>query len=274
MDLDNVKTNKPLVAICIPTYEKIEYVQRLMESIRKQKYNNYIVIITDDSRTKNIEEYIETLRNCKVFYHHNTKQEGAPQNTNNAINLALKKNAEIIKIMFQDDWFTYDYSLEKMVHKLYSAKTDVIFTGNFEVFPNKTTEHICLKEEIKEIESDVSFLFRKNCLGAPSNILYKSEVIYFDPAYTWLLDVDFYLRLLPGKKLDYIYEPLISIGHDGEQLTDFYSQNPGLRLKETFGQYRKYKWLHNKRNRFYVCRYVWDCCKIIIKKNLKKYKGK
>lgn len=42
----------PKVAICIPTYEKPELLERLLDSIVKQSYDNYFVIVTDNSETK------------------------------------------------------------------------------------------------------------------------------------------------------------------------------------------------------------------------------
>lgn len=253
------------VGICMPVYEKLDLFKRAMESIKKQSYSDYIVIITDNSSTDLIEAYLKEFSDMKILYCHNEKNLGASGNINKAISLAIEHKVDIIKILFQDDWFASKDSLEKMVHRLYVTGADVIFTGNYEVYPDKKAKHICSKEEIKKIKDDISYIFRRNCLGAPSNILYKLDATYFDATYTWLLDVDFYLRLLPGKKLDYIYEPLISIGHDGEQLTDFYTQNPQLIIRETYRQYRKYSCLHSKINRIHLYLYSWKIVKGIIR---------
>lgn len=255
----------PKVAICIPTYEKPELLERLLDSIEKQNYDNYIIIVTDNSETNSIEDIIEKINNLKICYWHNEHQLGATGNTNKAIDKAVEIGAELIKIMYQDDWFSEKESLKKMVEKLMSEKLDIVFTGSWEVYNSYTTERICSYDEIRKIEEDEGVLFRANLLGAPSGMLFKPCDCRLDITYTWLLDVDFYLRLLKGKKWGYIYESLISIGHDGEQLTDYYSQNPLLILKETSRQYRKYKWLHTFPNRVYILKKTWECIKCYLK---------
>ncbi len=40
------------VAICIPYYKKIEALKRLLDTIMRQDFDNYIVIVSDDSDAK------------------------------------------------------------------------------------------------------------------------------------------------------------------------------------------------------------------------------
>ena len=258
-----------MVAVCIPVYEKIELLQRLLGSILKQTYDKYIIIITDNSETDIIEEYMQTYHDRRIIYYHNEYNLGASENTNQSIRYAIKYNADVIKIIYQDDWFTYEYSLERMVQRLMETESDIIFTGNIESFPNHKKERICSESQINRVKNDLTFIFRANILGAPSNILFKSSEIFFDSAYTWLLDVDFYLRVLRNKKLEYIYEPLVTIGHDGDQLTDYYMMHPEIMLKETLSLYKKHKVLHTNKNIRYLFHFIWICIKISIKKVVK-----
>ena len=66
------------------------------------------------------------------------------------------------------------------------------------------------------------------------------------------MDVDFYFNILNNYNFEYIYEPLMSIGHDGDQLTDYYKAHPRERIVEARRQYRKYKYIHSQENRFYI----------------------
>ena len=49
------------VSICIPTYENAEEVARLIGSIGIQTFQDFEVVITDDSRDNKIEEFIHRL---------------------------------------------------------------------------------------------------------------------------------------------------------------------------------------------------------------------
>ena len=48
-----------LVAICIPYYEKISLLKRLIASILNQTYQNYVVIVVDDGSDINAQKYIQ-----------------------------------------------------------------------------------------------------------------------------------------------------------------------------------------------------------------------
>lgn len=246
---------KPFVAICIPVYEKLELFKRLEESVLKQSYKNYMVIVTDNSMTKDIELYIKNspLKTSKSFiYIHNDHNLGASGNTNKCISIGIRKGAELIKIMYQDDYFAFPNSLEKMVHTIEKEKTDALFTGDYEDFHGKKVERVTSREDIRKIREDLSFLFRANLLGAPSVMLFRPVSMKFDIKLQWLLDVDFYLRLLNGRRFSYIYEPLTGIGHDGNQLTDICMSRPEVVIKETLTVYRRYRWLHTRENHRHV----------------------
>jgi glycosyltransferase involved in cell wall biosynthesis len=63
--MDNKGTRQNLISICIPAYEKPEALNRLLQSISIQRFRNFEVIITDDSKTdaaeKIVAAYIDKL---------------------------------------------------------------------------------------------------------------------------------------------------------------------------------------------------------------------
>lgn len=100
----------PKVSICIPAYNNVNEVKRLLESIFLQSFKNYEIILTDDSTNNEISELIEQMGRQKIRYIHNPKPLGHIFNWNRALSEA---KGEYIKIMFSDDWFTSSDSLEK-----------------------------------------------------------------------------------------------------------------------------------------------------------------
>ena len=46
----------PKVSICIPAYNNVNEVKRLLESIFLQRFKNYEIILTDDSTNNEISE--------------------------------------------------------------------------------------------------------------------------------------------------------------------------------------------------------------------------
>ena len=245
--------NSYLVAICIPSYNHPDYLVRLLTSIQLQTYSRYVICITDNTRSDCLEKIVKEYADPRIIYIHNEENVGAVNNVNRCIKLALNQDVDLIKIMFQDDWFTQKESLARMVEKLAYESADVVFSANYEVYSSgEIVYRKAAKNFLSEQSKDLSAIYRTNQLGAPSNLLYRAEDIYFDINYTWLMDVDFYLRLLNNKRMVYDTRPNICIGHDGDQLSDYYYRKPFKVLKETCGLYNKYNWLHNNKNRKYI----------------------
>src|SRR3954465_8010288 len=103
----------PLVSICVPAYKRVEFLQRLLESIAIQRFSDFEVVVTDDSNNQSVKELLENYRDrFSITYHKNEKQLGTPENWNACISIAKGK---WIKLMHDDDWFNDDSSLEEFV---------------------------------------------------------------------------------------------------------------------------------------------------------------
>ena len=50
---------QPLVSICIPTYKQIPYLKKCIESVLKQDFEDYELIITDDSPDDSVEVFLK-----------------------------------------------------------------------------------------------------------------------------------------------------------------------------------------------------------------------
>jgi glycosyltransferase involved in cell wall biosynthesis len=97
----------PMISICIPTYEMggkgLKFLRQGIESIRLQTFDNYEIIISDNSKVDDIENYCnEVKKDLNIFYIRNLNKIGISSNINFAIEHA---KGNIIKILFQDDFF-------------------------------------------------------------------------------------------------------------------------------------------------------------------------
>ena len=253
---------QPLVGICIPVYEQPDLLKRAIKSVIEQEYTNYIVFVTDDSITDSIEEYVIGLKNNKVKYYRNKERLGATSNTNKSLELAIETGVDLIKILYQDDWFSDKQSLGEMVEIQQRTNADIIFSGNIESYIDHTDIHLCSKDDIKNVIQNPLELFKGNVLGAPSILMYKTCNIFLNPRYSWLLDIEFYIRLMKNKKIEYIYKPLISIGHDGDQLTDKFYKKPYKMWLEKVKLFFEIKELQNIRNIIHIIKYLKICISI------------
>lgn len=95
---------QPLVTVYIPTYNRIQLLQRAIDSVFNQDYENIEIIVVDDKSTDQTHEYLEKLakENTRFKYFINTENAGACFSRNKAIFAA---NGEFITGLDDDDYF-------------------------------------------------------------------------------------------------------------------------------------------------------------------------
>lgn len=236
----------PKVSICIPAYNQVVYLKRTLDSILSQTYQDYEIIVTDDTPGLIVKELVDQYDFAgKLRYFKNEKSLGTPQNWNEAIK---KAGGDYIKILHHDDWFTTDTSLAQYVDLLDESGSYFAFSGSLVLFPNGDNWiHSILPGEIDKIKDNPFYLFLSNRIGSPSAIIYRKEVFeFFDINLKWLVDVDFYIRVIHKfKHVSYSPEPLVTtFGAEG-RVTDFCIDNPQVEIFENFYVFDKVKPLLN-----------------------------
>lgn len=256
------------VAICIPTYKNVEFVRRLLDSIQKQEYSNFVVIISDDTRGLDIEKLVSEYSTLSIDYNRNEKKLGSTKNTNKAIEIAQKYSPDYIKIMHQDDYFSVENSLLKLVQAMKENQdVDLIFTATTVKSQKYEYKRMVSKEQITELNKDFRILYSANTIGAPSATMIRNKGIMMDPNLIWYVDIEWYMRILcNNNKIKYIEEPLITIYHSEHQVTQSCIYNPKLCLNELLYMYKKCLFLHQDKCKDILIEKVniyWERIKII-----------
>lgn len=246
----------PKVSICIPAYNNVNEVKRLLESIFLQRFKNYEIILTDDSTNNEISELIEQMGRQKIRYIHNPKPLGHIFNWNRALSEA---KGEYIKIMFSDDWFTNSDSLEKMAALLDNRpEASLAFCGTMQVPldspQNKGAYARCAQKwYIDRLNNDYRNLFLGNEIGAPSATIYRSCDVRFDEKSNWASDMFLYFEILKKNPVfAYTEEALISIGIHEEQYTGMFKEKDIRKFNDMQFLYEKYELWQSKNCRDYM----------------------
>lgn len=209
------------ISICIPAYQRIAYLQRLLDSICVQSFIDFEVVITDDSPDDTVEQLCKSYSNkFNLFYCRNSPKLGTPENWNEAIRHA---KGEWIKLMHDDDWFASPDSLQKLYNLTKtSSNIGFVFCGSTIIENNSIvrTENISRFRE-KLLRKDPQNLFFRNFIGPPSVIMHRNDqMIWYDKRMKWLVDVDFYIRyLLHDPVFSFTREYLINVGFNEGQVT-------------------------------------------------------
>lgn len=268
-------STKGLVAICISTYQKTDYIKRLLDSIKIQTYKEFIVVISDDTEDSSIEKIVTNYKDIQIDYHRNSVKLGPTCNTNNAIELAQKYNPEFIKVMHHDDCFSNTDSLQKMVEVINgNLDADLVFAATIEKHPDKEYIRLLTEYEWKSLKEDFKVLYIGNYIGAPSATIVRNNGILMDSNLVWYVDIEWYLQILNNnRKIIYIKEPLITVNHSETQVTKSCIYNPKIWIHEAIYIYKKWEFLHEDQFKDYLIETLerqWNRLNIIEKYRDKK----
>jgi len=228
------------VSICIPAYKHPDFLQRCIDSVLIQEFQDYEIIITDDSPDDALEKFIKTYDDSRIHYHRNQKPLGSPLNWNEAIK---KAKGEYIKIIHHDDWLSSPQSLGKYVALLdENPDTDISFSGFWNIYPDGNNEkRVAPTAFLDRLKKYPETVFLANRLGPPSACVFRNNKQYFfDSELIWVVDIEFYIRVISVKR-KYIYspEPLVNIGISQHQITYSILIESKTRVKEVTGIFEK-----------------------------------
>ena len=140
------EAGKPLVSIIVPVYKVEKYLQRCLDSIAAQTYQNIEVILVDDGSPDNCgeicEAFAKTNTYTKVIHQ---KNQGLSAARNNAV---PESHGEYITFVDSDDYITPDY-VEYLVSLCESFDAEVS-VGSF-VFQYDNKESAVPREESRRM---------------------------------------------------------------------------------------------------------------------------
>jgi len=204
----------PLVSICIPTYEMegkgLHFLQRALKSIELQSLEDYEVVVTDDSRDSVIQNFCLQVEGLRYFK--NDNRLGMAGNTNRSINEA---KGEIVKLLYQDDYFAHRHALRDMVK------------GMTPMFTWLVTACVHSPDGVHWFGEHIPFYSKDaNTIGSPSVVMFRRSVVErFDERMSWVLDLDFYRRMFKRYGLPKIVNQTnVVIGIGPHQMTYLMSE--------------------------------------------------
>ena len=225
----------PLISICIPAYKRIDYLQKLLDSISIQTYKDYEVIVTDDSPDESVGNFVKNFISIKnIRYYKNLKVLGTPENWNESIR---KAKGKWIKLMHDDDWFVDENSL-KIFYEATLKNTDCsfIFAAH-----NNVNEKSNFQETVRLnwwksflLNQSPLNLFNKQFVGSPSTTLIRRDIdLFYDSSFKWVVDFEYYIRCLRRRKrYYYIRAIIINVGLNEEQVTKTSFRVPEIEIPE------------------------------------------
>lgn len=211
----------PLVSVLIPTYNRLEYFRKALNSALNQTYKNIEIIVTDDSTNDEVYKYIQSLKYSNIFYYKNLTTIGGARNF---ICAYEKSNGEYITFLMDDDIFAPN-KIEKMLsHFLEDTANEITLITSYRPFIDKNgreiPDSIYNKKKFQQTtildgqKAGNSIIAEFNWIGEPTTPLFRKKDltelfgVFSDRLYRSGVDLVSWLNLLSKGNLLYISEPL------------------------------------------------------------------
>ena len=104
-----MKNNEEFISILITNYNKSKFLKKSLDSLKKQNYKNFEIIIFDDCSTDNSLKIIKKFKKINLITNKKKKFISPALNQINGILKCFKKSkGKIICLMDADDYFKKD----------------------------------------------------------------------------------------------------------------------------------------------------------------------
>ena len=234
-------------SIIIPTYNQLPLLKRALESVMLQQGADYEVIVTDDSDNNEIYTYIEALDNQTIRYFHHNSTGRAADNWNFGLS---KAEGKFVILMHHDEALTNSQYLSLMAQTLTDADVAIadVEVMNYGKQSSRWLSHLTKVLCNKHPE----WLFLQNAIGPTACVAFKRNQLQpFNPDLKWLVDIEWYYRLLKGQPVSFcqVCKVQSNHGHAGQisqqlDIMQAFSQDKAI-ISQTHGNnVRLMLWLY------------------------------
>lgn len=197
------------VSVIIPVYNAENYISVALDSISKQTFKNYEIIIVDDGSKDNTKSIIDNYCSENISYiHQNNKGPSAARNCG----IQTAKGDYIAFLDADDVWLPSKLAIQT---ELLNAHRSVgLVTSGFQIIDSEGTKTATeLGTNIAQCDDIVEMLIIRNIMrGGPSGVLIRAECLkevgLFDETLRGAEDRDLWLRVAQKFEIMIIENPL------------------------------------------------------------------
>jgi teichuronic acid biosynthesis glycosyltransferase TuaG len=246
--VNNCELLTPLISVIMPAYNCEKFVEAAVNSVLKQTYNNYELIIIDDCSHDDTTRIIDKLskEDSRLRFYLNEKNQGVSATRNRAISLA---KGEWVAFLDSDDCWE-STKLEKQIQYVNTINASFLFTGVSYIDEDGKSY-----KGIFEVPEKVSYsqLLKQNVISCSSVLIKKKYIEKYkmekDDTHE---DYGAWLRILKVVPFAYgVNEPLLIY----RRLRNSKSGNKVNSLKMAYKTYR-YVGLTPIVAGYYLCWYI------------------
>ena len=197
----------PKVSIIVPTYNRSAYLQETINSIQRQSFSDYEIIITDNCSTDDTEHVVKSFADPRIVYSKNAENLGSVNNYNKAMEMV---KGEFIHLFSDDDIMLDDCLADKLaiferyptvaivhsdINTIDKSGSIIQNSHSFNVYKKWARLHAVSGIFDKKLYH--KFLMANNFICMPAVMMRTSvfnKIGYFDPALSYIVDWQYWLK--------------------------------------------------------------------------------
>jgi len=204
--------SEPLVSICIPTYNRADFLDKAIRSALQQTYRNIEIIVIDNASTDNTDEILSRFNDLRLKYIKNTENFGLFGNFNRCIEQA---RGEYIHILHSDDTIepTFTECCMKFIQDHPSVR---ITTTSARIVTGDSERDISFsdKDLVIKAPEGLKYLFcYRNFIVCPSVMVHRDvyrDVGNYSLEYPYSSDLYQWFRILRGYDIGYVSRAVLN----------------------------------------------------------------
>jgi glycosyltransferase involved in cell wall biosynthesis len=255
----------PKFSIIIPTYNRVDFIEKTIKSVLTQTFTDFEIIVVDDGSTDNTEEVVLSITDERVKYYKKDNEERAV-----ARNFGAKKAiGEYITFLDSDDLF-YENHLAEANKFIQKGDINVLFQA-YEIVSGNT-----LKKMTFPNQNINKLLITEGNIISCHGIFLKRDIALqnlFNEDINLTASEDYELWLRIASKYKIVHNPITTsclIDHEGRSVTNINKEKlikrKMLFLKYTLENIEVSKFIGKNKNIFISNAYSYIALHLILAK--------
>jgi glycosyltransferase involved in cell wall biosynthesis len=212
--------DKPFFSIVLPTYNRVKFLPKAINSVLAQTYTNWELTIVDDGSTDGTRDFISTFNDNRIKYYYHKNQERS-FSRNRGIECS---SGTYICFLDSDDYYLEDH-LQNLYNEISNKDFPVCF---FYVLRCFESNGIITYPRVAEsrTRNNIELIFNI-MIATPQACIHKEIVIKykFDPEFKTGEDLELWSRILTEYQLERINEYTVVSKIHNENSVNFASGN-------------------------------------------------
>ena len=227
MNLKRVLKNTELISVLLPTYNPdLVYFKKCIESVLRQTYTNFELIISDDSPTAVVADFLKKYNDKRIRFFKNKTGKGIFQNLNHAIR---QSKGSFLQIFCQDDYM-YEGMLANQVRALNEypeagfvyAQYDAVNEQDEMNIPCRFSGNIADELFFVPQQKATNLFFKYGCLpGNLSTVMLRKKVIDdqggFSEDYPFVGDFKYWVDITKKHGFAIVRPPMLAVRTHSKQ---------------------------------------------------------